>query len=319
MPCYSPLVGYKSRFLTDNGKRKIVFNRAHSLDGLVQQVPCGQCVGCRLERSRQWAIRCVHEASLYENNCFITLTYDNHHLPDDGSLHKIHFQNFMKRLRKHYCGLQSVEFIDQDGNVKVINPIRFYHCGEYGEKFRRPHYHALLFNFDFLDKVFWKKVNESNLYLSPSLQSLWPFGFSTIGDVTFQSAAYVARYIMKKVNGDLAKDHYTVVDDSSGEVIALQPEYNTMSRMPGIGNLWYREFEDDVYPHDYVVMNGAKMKPPKYYDSLYEISNPDGYEKIKLDRKIAALKHVDNNTPIRLAVRQKVQEARLGLLTRSLE
>ena len=121
MACYTPLKGYRSTELTKNGKRKIVFNRNHGFADLPVTVPCGQCIGCRLERSRQWAIRCTHEASLWEKNCFITLTYNDENLPKDGSLDVTHFQKFMKRLRKkHGAG------------------IRFYHCGEYGDKFGFP-------------------------------------------------------------------------------------------------------------------------------------------------------------------------------------
>lgn len=324
MPCFSPLVGYRSAFVNDSGKRSIVFNRNHSLTGLPQQVPCGQCIGCRLERSRQWAIRCVHEASLFEHNCFITLTYDDDHLPDDRSLEMKHFQDFMKRLRKRFQGFQPVTLdeFDEDLGISVPvtrYPIRFYHCGEYGEKFRRPHYHAVLFNYDFLDKVFWKDVNGSKLFLSASLQDLWPHGFSTIGNVTFESAAYVARYIMKKVNGDLQENHYRVIDPSSGLVIDLKPEYSTMSRRPGIGKLWYNSFKDDVYPHDFLVMNGKKMKPPKFYDSQYEIENPDDYLLLKENRKISAMKYVDNNSYDRMIVREKCAKARLNLLIRNVE
>ena len=158
-------------------------------------------------------MRCHHEASLYQDNCFITLTYSDEHLPSDKSLHVDHFQKFMKRLRKRFG-----------------EGVRYYHCGEYGEKYMRPHYHACLFNFDFPDKKIWKENNGNRLYISESLSELWPFGFVTIGDVTFESAAYVARYIMKKVNGDLAESHYERVDWDTGEVYHLKPEYTTMSR-----------------------------------------------------------------------------------------
>ena len=118
---------------------------------------------------------------MYDDNCFITLTYSNQHIPADGSLDVRVFQKFMKRLRKRFG----------DG-------IRFYHCGEYGSLLGRPHYHACLFNFDFPDKYLWKENNGQKLYRSPSLEELWPYGYSSIGTVTFESAAYVARYILKR-------------------------------------------------------------------------------------------------------------------------
>jgi len=302
VPCFHPMKGYRARRAEPSGKRRIVFNKKDGFEDLPVTVPCGQCAGCRLERSRQWAIRCMHEASLYDQNCFITLTYNNEHLPDDRSLNVRDFQLFMKRLRKKYGA-----------------DIRFFHCGEYGSKLGRPHYHACLFNFDFADKELFKLSNDVPLYRSNSLEQLWPFGFSTIGDVTFESAAYVARYVMKKVNGDAAKDHYQYVDPVSGEVHQLKPEYITMSRRPGIGRDWIEKFRDDVYPGDFVVVRGKKCRPPRYYDREYEIMDPDGFKEIKRQRKSASAEHADNNTPARLKVREKVQLSKLRRLPRSLE
>ncbi len=301
MVCYYPLKGYRSRTLTKNGKRSIVFNRNHGFTDLPVKVPCGQCTGCRLERSRQWAIRCTHEASLHENNCFITLTYDDEHLPYNGSLDVTHFQKFMKRLRKKYAP----------------KTIRFYHCGEYGSQFGRPHYHACLFGHDFEDKYLWKESNGVPLYRSSQLENLWTFGHSSVGTVTFESAAYVARYIMKKVTGDDAQDHYQHLDEN-GEFHDRLPEYTTMSRRPGIGKDWFEKFSKDVYPEDFIVLNNKKMRPPKYYDGLYEVKEPNEYQSIKRRRKLATSEHSENNTPERLRVREKVQEAKLKTLKRVL-
>lgn len=305
MTCYHPLQAYFGRDVLSSGKHKIVFDRRFAIgDGVSSEVllPCGQCVGCRLERSRQWAVRCMHEAQMYERNCFITLTFRDEDLPDNLSLDVTYFQRFMKRLRFRFG----------DG-------IRFFHCGEYGEKYGRPHYHACLFNFDFDDKVLFKDVNGIKLYTSKSLEELWPFGFCTIGDVTFESAAYVARYIMKKVTGDRAKAHYERVDVCTGEVVDRKPEYTTMSRRPGIGKLWYDSFKDDVYPHDHVIVRGKECRPPKYYDSLFEIEYPEDYAKLKLRRKTATKQFADNNTPERLHVREQVKLSRVKLLKRSVD
>lgn len=302
MPCYFPMQGYKSRVLTKNGKRKLVFSCKDGYIDLPMTVPCGQCVGCRLERSRQWAVRCVHESSLYSDNCFITLTYSNEFLPPDLSLNVSDFQKFMKRLRKRFG----------DG-------IRFFHCGEYGSKFGRPHYHALIFNFNFPDLILWKEDNGQKLYRSKVLEELWPFGHSSVGTATFESAAYVARYIMKKVTGDAAQSHYESVDLDSGEIFNRKPEYTTMSRRPGIGKGWFDKFSSDVYPSDEVVLRGKLMRPPKYYDSLYELVDPLDHERIKIRRKVSASKHKDNNTPERLEVRRKVKEAQISRLVRNVD
>lgn len=302
MACFHPRTGYRSREVGPSGKRRIVFDAKLGFADLPVTIPCGQCIGCRLERSRQWAIRCSHEASLWQDNCFITLTFSNEHLPENLSLDVRDYQLFMKRLRKKYG-----------------QNIRFYHCGEYGEKYKRPHYHACLFNFDFPDKRLFKELNGNKLYTSNSLQELWPFGYSTIGDVTFQSAAYVARYIMKKITGEEAALHYERVHPETGEIFQVKPEYTTMSRRPGIGSGWFERYRTDVYPDDFVVINGVKMRPPKFYDSQYEALDEMSFKRIKRKRKTTAKKHADNNTPDRLAVRKQVQEARLRLLPRNLD
>lgn len=204
---------------------------------------------------------------------------------------------------------------------KRVKPqrVRFYHCGEYGEKYFRPHYHACLFNFDFPDKKLYKMENDLPLYNSEMLAELWPYGFGVIGAVTFQSAAYVARYIMKKINGREAPDHYERFDVQTGEVFQLKPEYTTMSRRPGIGRGWFEKYSSDVYPSDFVVVAGRKMRSPKYYDTQYELLYPSDFEKIRSRRVRRAKTHASDNTPARLKVRETVQQAQLGRLPRNLE
>jgi len=234
------------------------------------EISCGQCMGCRLERSRTWAVRISNEASLYEKNCFITLTYSPENLPSGGSLVVSHYQLFMKRLRKKYG-----------------TKIRFFQCGEYGEQLGRPHYHACLLNFDFPDKKPFRKSSRGDqTYRSASLEELWPYGHSEIGSLTFESAAYVARYITKKITGPRADSHYNRVDAETGEIIALKPEYTTMSRRPGIGLPWLQKFSSDVYNYDQLVIRGgAKVPPPRFYNNQYEVMNPEHYKQVKLARE----------------------------------
>lgn len=305
MPCFKPIKGFRSKFVNASGKRSLVFSASQAIDTssvFSVEVACGQCVGCRLERSRQWAIRCVHEASLYQDNCFITLTYSKENLPKDGSLNLRHFQLFMKRLRKRFG-----------------SGIRFFHAGEYGSLYGRPHYHACLFNFDFDDKVLFREHNNTKLYRSASLEELWTYGYSSVGSVNFKSAAYVARYIMKKITGDLAHDHYLNIDDSTGELFTILPEYTTMSRRPGIGKGWLDKFSSDVYRNDEVVLNGRSMKPPKFYDSQFEIAFPDDFAVVKSKRVRAALSRSADNTSERLLVREKCKASQVKLLVRPLD
>lgn len=304
MACYHPIRAFRPE--PGSASRKLIFSKLELAHLEPLKVPCGQCIGCRLDRSRQWAIRCVHEASLYERNSFITLTYSPDHLPRNRSLDKRHFQLFMKRLRK-----------------KFGQGVRYFHCGEYGEKNGRPHYHACLFNLGFSDRRVFTVRGGVVLYTSDTLSELWGKGFCTVGDVTFESAAYVARYITKKVTGKGAEAHYRVADAVSGEVLELCPEYTTMSRRPGIGAPWLKRYMSDVYPHDRVVLVGPEsvrtLRPPKYYDSLFELEDPQALEEIKFQRFERAKQTQSDCTPERLAVRERHQYLRFLKLKRGYE
>lgn len=289
MACFHPISGYRAEAVNPgSGKRSIVFDRRKAAGGglFPVEIPCGQCIGCRLERSRQWAVRCVHEASLYDSNSFVTLTYDAAHLPAGGTLVKKDFQDFMKRLRE-----------------RVGSKIRYFHCGEYGEALGRPHYHAILFNFDFSDKVLWRTSSDAKLYTSDFLSDVWSNGHCTVGGVSFDSAAYVARYCVKKITGSAAVSHY------GGKL----PEYTTMSRRPGIGRGWYDRFSADCYPSDTCVVRGREVKVPKYYDRRFEIDSADLFASVKSRRRVVALdlKDCHENSYERRLVREKVQELNL--------
>lgn len=319
MPCYKPLQGWRSRRLTPNGKRGIVFKESQGYSDMPVTVACGQCIGCRLQRSLMWAVRCVHEAQLHEYNCFITLTYDDEHLPMHNTLVKEHFQKFMKRLRKKYTPKNPFSKTNQKEAWKEYhkkNAIKYYHCGEYGEHTSRPHYHACIFNFQFKDLELWSERDGVCLYVSEELNDLWGLGYATVGDVTFESAAYTARYIMKKVNGDNAESHYQRLDLRTGELYMVETEYTTMSN--GIGKEWFKKYKGDCYPKDFVTVRGVKNTVPKYYDGLYEIDEPEEMEKIKALR-VKRSKEDENNTVERLRIREAVKKAAIKLLKRDLE
>lgn len=304
MVCYHPIQGYRA----PGGQ--VAFTKRQGYVDRPITIPCGQCTGCRLEKSRQWAMRIMHEASLYDQNVFLTLTYRDEELPEHHSLNVRHWQLFMKRLKKRYGGRK----------------IRFYHCGEYGETTHRPHYHAILFGMDFEDKKVLKQTDIGHfIYTSEKLDQIWGHGDCYIGSVTFESAAYCGRYCMKKLTGSRASEYGS-----------REPEYSTQSRNPGIGKPWLEKWKTDVYPNDYCVMNGKRVKVPKYYDRFVEDEAPFHYEydenkniifvgnirltdadKRRGTRARNARKHSHNSTPDRLEVREIVQKARLGRLTRS--
>ncbi len=286
MPCFKPLKGFRSP------SGAIVFCRQQSI-GLEMSVPCGQCIGCRLERSRQWAVRCMHEASLHVDTCFVTLTYRDEDVPRFGSLLMDDWQKFFKRLRKR-CG-----------------KVRFFGCGEYGELNGRPHYHACLFGLGFPDKVLWSTRGGHDVFRSPVLESVWPHGQSEIGSLTFESAAYVARYCVKKVTGSKARAHYECYDPDTGELGRRLPEFATMSRRPGIGTGWFEEFGSEVYPSDEVIVRGKSCKPPRFYDRLCGAASAE--QMLRVQRARDRARDRSEETPARLRVREVCAEARSSL------
>lgn len=294
MVCYSPIKAFRSPKMTAAGKLSIAFTPNKGYADVPIDLACGQCIGCRLERSRQWAVRCNHEANLYEENCFLTLTYNDENLPSDGSINRRHVQLFLKRLRKK------------------ISPrkIRYVYAGEYGEKTHRPHYHFIIFNYDFPDKVLHSRNRDGdNLYTSKILDDLWGLGHCLIGAVTFESAAYVARYCLKKVTGKNAQTHYERVDPETGEIHKLEPEFFQPSLKPGIGKPWLEKYKSDVYPHDHVIVRGHKSRPPRAYD---ETLSETEVSQLKKKRMKTARKFKADNTKDRLRTREMVQNARIN-------
>lgn len=304
MACFRPLVGQ----VRANGR--VGFHDQPGDVGAIR-LGCGHCIGCKLDRASAWAIRCQHEASRWEDNSFVTLTYDDDHVPcvaRDGrhidrwsdigldgvapestglsTLHYPDVQRFLKRLRK-----------------SSASRVRFFCAGEYGESTGRPHYHILLFNRGFRDRL---PIGKS-LWESESLSALWPFGLSSIGDVTPASAAYVSKYALKKVYGRVeAAEHYQ----------GRRPEFVTMSRRPGIGADWYDNFRGDVLPNDFVVVSGRKYKVPRYYQEKFKESHPEDFGDVVEARERDSLQRGgDSRSFDRLAVAEEVTAARLNLLS----
>lgn len=305
MPCFSPQLAVR----TEDGGVTFV---PRGWDGRrTFELPCGQCVGCRLERSRQWAMRCMHESQMHVRNCFVTLTFDDEHLPASRSLEYSYFQRFMRDLRR--------DFGCWDVTLAQYVP-RFYMCGEYGERTFRPHFHACLFGVDFPDRIKFKDMSSGfPIYTSKMLSSIWTDGFASVGDFSFETAAYVARYIVKKVTGGMADSHYLKTDLETGEVYRLRPEFTQMSLKPGIGRFWYDRYHRQVYPRDYVIVRGRPVKPPKYYDKILASQSDFRADDVEFERFRKAQDQADDCTPERLAVRETVTRARLQFKKRTLE
>ncbi len=347
MACKHPITAWVDG-TTDNGKRRLRF--APKRDRPVEfqetvQVPCGQCVACRLDYSRQWADRCMLELQYHDSAYFVTLTYNDAHVPMSWSsdpatgeigsrtmtLFKRDFQLFMKRLRKAFPD----------------DHIRYFMCGEYGSKYFRPHYHAILFGLHLTDLELFKKSQTGfPIFTSEALEKCWIdtdirfprghpdrtysldqteeeklLGFVSVQSVTWETCAYTARYILKKQKGE-----NSVFYDIGGIV----PEFTLMSRKPGIARQFYEDHKEDLYSFDYVSIKlpsgGRKIRPSRYYDQLYDIDDPDAMEKVKNDRKYksklardAKLANTSLSETELLAVEERNIIAKVSKLRRSFE
>lgn len=317
MPCYSPIKAIR----VDGVVKLLASVHDPSPDLHSFRVPCGRCVGCRLKYSQMWAIRCVHEASLYDRNCVITVTYDEEHLPKSGSLDYSDFQAFMKRLRQYrrrfflrehfrlrkFSDLTSA----QARRLVELSKVRFFCGGEYGEKRLRPHFHACLFNFDFPDKsVCGKRDGRPSQWYSQLLVDLWGKGKRcSVGVLDFDSAAYCARYVVKKVYGDLAHDHYRVGEDEE-----LRPEFACMSRRPGIGMPWLFKYSSGLVRDLSVTSKGKRVHAPRTYIRYVEKIADCSDARRELDKRLSEL----DSRPARLLAAARIASARLGLSRRKL-
>lgn len=252
--------------------------------------PCGVCIECRLNYSRSKAVRCLHELQFWDSASFITLTYDPDSLPfNDGAilptLVKRDLQLFWKRLRK-----------------KLGRPISYMACGEYGDERQRPHYHAILFGEDFQsDREFYKTDNGISLYTSETLSDVWQHqGMCVIGDVTFDSANYVAGYTVKKLSGKLAIEQY----DDLGRI----PPFGAMSKNPAIGKRWIEKYLDEAVQFDTVIVNGAEQMLPRYYDEYLKKWCPQTYKDIKSKRVSDAQHRLEHNVVASPSVKAKVKQ-----------
>lgn len=306
MPCYHPLlrVQYYPQGHPNDTNVKVVpyvddvkhafFSQAKYVVLDSTQIPCGQCIGCRLDYSRQWANRCMLELEYHDSAYFVTLTYNDDHVPvsyygdpETGlampslTLRKRDFQLFMKRLRK----------------ANPNDKIRFFAAGEYGDKTFRPHYHAIIFGLHLDDLQVYKRSPDGQFtyYNSPHIQRAWsvrssncegsttpltePIGYAVVAPVTWNTCAYTARYVMKKLKGNEAQFYSD---------FNIEPPFTLMSRKPGIARQWYDD-HPDCYDYEYINIStpegGKKFRPPRYFDKLFDLDNPEESAELKEVRK----------------------------------
>lgn len=351
MACYHPLHAFDTGYTSDNGKPVLIIkssdfewiyqpsNKEAALEKSQKlkdvfydkkiteyvEIPCGKCIGCRLNYSRQWATRCMLEAREHNNNQFVTLTYNDCEITTNegldietgevkqvGTLVPEHLTKFMKDLRRYY------EYHYQHTGI------RFYACGEYGATTKRLHYHLIIFNLPIYDKKYlFTNNNKDKIYTSEMLEKIWGRGIVSVGDVTWNSAAYVARYIMKKIKGPNAEEFY--------KAHGIVPEFVRMSRKEGIGKNYYDQNKDKIYKNDEIILTNIKglaeiVKPCKYYDKLYDLDNPEAMKAIKEYRQKRAKESMQqqlSNTSLNkedyLATKERVKENSLKRLKRTLD
>ena len=303
MPCYRP-----------KPAAVLLANKKTRPEMMPTKLPCGKCIGCIISKRQEWTIRMSHEHQYSDEAVFLTLTYNEDHLPNDLSLEKKGTRGgvvatFLQDVRNH------------------LGPFRYYFIGEYGTENLRPHYHAILFFRDaedgkrrcFPDRVEWVSNSREPVYRSPLLERLWPYGFSTVQHVTVGSIKYVAGYVQKKL-GDLDDPHgrrYDRVDPETGEVWTVHPEWQTMSRRPGLGHDWIRDHWRDIYPSDHLVLDGRNYKPPLYYDRQVEKHSPELVREVRrrrLEREVPSY----NKTTECLAAAETITMGRESLKVRPL-
>lgn len=310
MTCYSPLQGFRSASGGWTSNVKL------SPTKTPMTVPCGQCIGCRISRREQWVTRCLHEASRHEANCFFTLTHDDATLPPWGSVRLRLVSEMIKRLRTRIAPIK----------------IRFQAMSEYGPRTFRPHYHGLLFGYDFPDReIFGRSAAGELRYVSKELSEVWGLGFAECSDLTPRSVRYCAKHNVDKLNGPLVDEtFYSPVDPVTGEVGSRERERSIYSNRPGIGASWLDEFESDCFPSGYIIEDGRKVAVPRYYKKRlkgrFNLPGSDNSPSLLVPvddaavmarkSKAAALDRAADNTPERLAVREEVKLLSLNRLKR---
>jgi len=285
------------------------------------ELPCNKCAQCKEARSREWAIRLTHETSMHRhddgspNGCMITLTFSNEGLQlrelrrgtHPSTLDVQDWQYFAKKLRQHIVREQRKDEKKRGLKKAPAKKIRFFHVGEYGAENLRPHYHALLFGWDFSeDRVLCKDENNKECYLSETLTRLWEYGKTDIRPIVPETINYVARYVTKKLNGPKLDSWLDRVDPDTGEVVRVSAEFATMSRNPGIGAKWYETFKTDVFPDNFILMKGQKRGVPRFYKRRLKEEDPNLYEEVtKVSSKSAAGK-VWDQTPERRQLKERL-------------
>lgn len=318
MACTAPVLGIRG---PDGVVRRPLAGEARPGIAGELELPCGRCLDCRIGRQREWALRCEHEAQMYRhpdgrtNACAVTLTYDEETCPSDYSVDVREWQLFAKRLRQKMwrahrkaagAGLKTKSL------AKTFRGARYLAVGEYGGRFLRPHYHALLFGQDFTsDAVYQVDDNGNPFWESATLKELWPNGIHRVQALTPETVNYVCRYVVKKLVEKHIHENEERTDAITGETWTVQRPFMVMSRRPGIGATWFNKYGRDVFPRDRVVSKGKLLPVPRFYFSKLEERDATAAAEVKEERRKEKAKNWKNNTKERREARAKITAARL--------
>lgn len=297
MACYMPVKAFRVP-----GTPALFWSQSKAgKAGLPLDVPCGRCVGCRGAHAGCWGVRSVQEAKLHApgTSHALTLTYDDDHLPFDGSLSRLDLKLFHRRLRYELGSSASKQLS----------------CGEYGGQFGRPHYHPCIFGYEIPDLRPWGRSGDLPTFVSDRVSAIWGKGHVLIMPLTLGTAAYPAKYTVKGGEADFTRRPHYRPHPLTGELHLVQPEFLSMSRghSGGIGAGWFDRFGGDAFPSDFVIVEGSRKKVPRYYMELLKARTLAGefellpmHDAVKAERKQAARDHAADNTPERLAVRHEI-------------
>jgi len=296
--CTSPLSAYLAE-----GGGLIFYPMALHGDAKEIKIPCRQCLSCRLNKAAEWQTRLVHEGKHHSSKIFLTLTYDDKHLPEFGSLETRHLQLFIKRLRKAIAPIK----------------IRYYACGEYGDTTRRAHYHAIIYGWEPSDgRLHSLGSSGDKLYVSSLLSQLWTYGNHLYSPASEGTMGYVARYSVKKQTGQRGKEIYKHLDDETGELTNIKPPFSVMSLRPMIGADHLNEYKDDYFRLGSTIINGVRKPLPIAYVRKLKKINPDWHVDFVDSGAELAFQRKDDLTYQRLAVADEVLKAKTRSLQRKL-
>lgn len=349
MPCYKPMLAVPICVSPETGKVQYSFREKFVEGSQLQEVvmlngkpypvkalPCGKCVGCRLDYSKEWAIRCTLEMQDYPpDECyFLTLTYDDAHVPysearrevfeRDTSIDSMRFESFVSGRSMSEIDYVLKEVVDLPSNQTLVSDhltlfmkrlrrnqeyhygkqnIRFFGCGEYGGKTFRPHYHLIVYGLQLSPRTSsdWQKPMKGySVWQSKYLEDIWKYGHVIVGHCTYETCGYVARYMLKKQKGN---------DGDFYKKNNIEPPFSRMSLKPGLGMKYYEEHKREMLESDEIYIStekrGIKSKPPRFFDLLLADEYPDTFAEVKGIRSDLSVKNVmakENETGLPISI-----------------